>query len=726
MLLKSLTDASLETCKDFQSEEFSVDATVAMMVLRQKIYVRPAEAVVREVLSNARDANRENGKGTTPIEISLVQEDNPVFKVKDNGIGIGPERLKFFTSYGASTKRNSNNQTGGWGLGCKSPYAVSDQFTLETVWEDADGRKWAATYLFFINESNRSAFTVISQEEAPLNTATGTSVIVPIKRHEVMRYRELVQKVVKFWDHPCVKDSAFPVTNWSINRYAFNEMLGDNYCNGNDGLVLDGIAYPLDMDNFEDFPTSAKKVAERLTYFFNTGEIEVNPTREDVNYTSKITLDSIFKSAFSAKEKIKQKLLDDLKGEASAHPLFASYLLKKHPLYDLVGAEVATILNIKFSREDHVDAISTGRRDQERCHEDYFLFVRKANKSASIYPYGSGRNLSSDMQMSRRGMFSLKDFYNTKVKVVVQDVWGNQSNKYYRGALEGDVEAIVVIPTYGPKKDENGVEDPGNLEEVLIDVAKVELFKEAGFTLLSSYPKIDAPVSPHAPAQRAKRLEVNCLRDMRKKGCPASGSHVDKCHGGVFVVYYRGKGYTCDNRAELADCYKNEYNKVDPSDYPSRIPVWGVSPKALHLLDDKWITPHEYQETRKNRADKKEGYLLEIFNELPLISNISSKKALLILANRFGPSKLRKFLLEVLSAKGLLEAKGKSDRFNARGMYTTPADAEKKTKLFNDLQDTYPLLFAVSSHTYTPLRSRRNVSEVMLEEIIYYVRGKKK
>ena len=52
----------------------------------------------------------------------------------DYGLGISPDRMeKIFTTMGQSTKRDTNEMIGAFGLGSKSPWTYTDAFYLTTV-----------------------------------------------------------------------------------------------------------------------------------------------------------------------------------------------------------------------------------------------------------------------------------------------------------------------------------------------------------------------------------------------------------------------------------------------------------------------------------------------------------------------------------------------------------------------------------------------------------------
>lgn len=105
-----------------------VDDAQFMIMMSSTLYSNQKLAVVREVLCNAWDAHIESGLENKPIEISL---DSEKLVIKDFGKGIPTDKFGFiFGTYGGSTKKTDQKQTGGHGLGCKSPFAYTDHFEV--------------------------------------------------------------------------------------------------------------------------------------------------------------------------------------------------------------------------------------------------------------------------------------------------------------------------------------------------------------------------------------------------------------------------------------------------------------------------------------------------------------------------------------------------------------------------------------------------------------------
>ena len=140
MKLQKLKSDTTQTLNVSNKKEFTVDTSNQMIVsiLRDKLYSNKIAAVCREVASNSRDANREAGNVEVPVIINISNEglldEGMSISFKDSGVGISPSRIdNVFLKYGSSTKRDSNSQTGGFGIGAKTPFAYTNEFLISTI-----------------------------------------------------------------------------------------------------------------------------------------------------------------------------------------------------------------------------------------------------------------------------------------------------------------------------------------------------------------------------------------------------------------------------------------------------------------------------------------------------------------------------------------------------------------------------------------------------------------
>ena len=155
-------------------------------ILSSSLYKDQFLAVAREVLCNAWDAHIAAGCTDTPIEVTLTSSH---LIVRDFGHAIAHEDIgPIYGTYGNSTKKNDGTQTGGFGLGCKAPFAYTDHF------EVVSNHKGVRT---IYNMSRSSAQVGGMPGIMPLATLptneTGLSVSIGMKTNaDVARFRELI------------------------------------------------------------------------------------------------------------------------------------------------------------------------------------------------------------------------------------------------------------------------------------------------------------------------------------------------------------------------------------------------------------------------------------------------------------------------------------------------------------------------------------------------------
>lgn len=114
-----------------QENTFSIAQNAFMAeLLSRKLYTKPELAVVRELICNALDASLNR------VDVELPSALKPTFTVRDYGTGLSKEdMLCLYSTYGFSTKRSDNTQIGGFGVGSKSPFALTDTFTVSSVYQ---------------------------------------------------------------------------------------------------------------------------------------------------------------------------------------------------------------------------------------------------------------------------------------------------------------------------------------------------------------------------------------------------------------------------------------------------------------------------------------------------------------------------------------------------------------------------------------------------------------
>ncbi|MFP3645203.1 ATP-binding protein [Paraburkholderia sp. SIMBA_054] len=100
-----------------------------LMMLSTNLYSNQQLACIREVLCNAWDAHIESGMTHVPVKVTITAEGELV--IEDSGYGIPEDMFEaVYGTFGGSTKRTNKAVTGGFGLGCKSPWAYTESFRV--------------------------------------------------------------------------------------------------------------------------------------------------------------------------------------------------------------------------------------------------------------------------------------------------------------------------------------------------------------------------------------------------------------------------------------------------------------------------------------------------------------------------------------------------------------------------------------------------------------------
>lgn len=293
-----------------EEQFFSIkDQGMIFDILRNKMYSNPILAICREISCNARDAHREVGTPEVPIHIHLPNNLEQYYKIKDFGPGISPDRmLNIFIQYTASTKRNDNLQTGGFGLGAKTPFSYSDSFSIVT---NHNGTQY--NYGCAIDETKVGKMALLSK--SPTKEPNGTEIIIPVKPVDFRAFADWTEQATRHFEvKPVIKGGAIKWqeinkvlegSHWAISASAVWQRAAK--------LVIDGIEYPLELEALRKYADSKLVDAARgnLILYFGVGELSLSASRENV-YLDKPTQEKIRQRLDEVVAEIKQRVDDKI------------------------------------------------------------------------------------------------------------------------------------------------------------------------------------------------------------------------------------------------------------------------------------------------------------------------------------------------------------------------------------------------------------------------------
>lgn len=190
-----------------------IDKNAVNMVIDilSKLYNDPMCAAIREYVSNAYDANVEAG-ATKPVELTLpCTENNGLLMVKDYGRGLDYMGIvSIFANFGTSTKRDSDNLIGGFGIGSKSGLAVSNTINVSSVCNGTLNE-------FVLERTPDGIVTRFTRENEPCEQDSGTTVTVNCSPSYYSGIKYIVTNfipVIAGWS----KNDVY-VTNTSCNEF---------------------------------------------------------------------------------------------------------------------------------------------------------------------------------------------------------------------------------------------------------------------------------------------------------------------------------------------------------------------------------------------------------------------------------------------------------------------------------------------------------------------------
>jgi hypothetical protein len=191
----------------------SAAGTQGIIQILASIYKDPVKAIIREYTTNAVDAHVEVSKGNVPIQVKLPTEKDPVFMVRDFGRGLSTAgMMNVFKDIGVSTKTNSNELTGGMGIGSKSCFSLVNMIVISSITLQ-NGIKKKAIYSYYKNDDQDIMLDLLTEELTEENT--GLEIKIPVdptlsyefrtKATELFRFFKTTPKIVNLDLRPALE-----------------------------------------------------------------------------------------------------------------------------------------------------------------------------------------------------------------------------------------------------------------------------------------------------------------------------------------------------------------------------------------------------------------------------------------------------------------------------------------------------------------------------------------
>ena len=263
--------------------EFRIrNSAKAFNILSSGLYANKVRAIIREISCNAVDSHIAANNKNRPFDVHLPNQLEPWFSVRDYGIGLSHDQVtSIYTTYFESTKTNSNDYIGALGLGSKSPFSYTDNFTVTAV---KDGRR--GIYSAFINDSGVPSIALMFEEQT--TDEAGVEVKFSVNdSSDFYKFREEARTVYTFFE---LKPNVSGYAGFSIPGidYVTKDIIPNVHSVRNQNnmrAIMGNIAYPVDLPSPEqNLGDLSRLIRCGLELHFNIGELDFQASREGLSY----------------------------------------------------------------------------------------------------------------------------------------------------------------------------------------------------------------------------------------------------------------------------------------------------------------------------------------------------------------------------------------------------------------------------------------------------------
>lgn len=310
------------------------------------IYNDPETAVIREYIANAVDATRNGGE----VHVIAPTSEIPVFVVKDTGTGMSMDTVRnVYSSYFVSTKNQSSEDIGGWGIGAMSGMAIADQFSVTTTKDEVRVKMTVS------KEGLGMPKILIESVETIPGKENGTAISIPVQ--DVPRFNSKLNKFLFFMSERDITVDNLDVPQkyneigdsiYDVSRIAqkFLDVDGNSTdiymveipyyqqreqaLNRGIYLVMGGIYYEIPKDSIgANLDSNLSQALDFMANYITVIEakidsVSLSPNREGVQFTKKTRefFDSILAGVFETAIKNILDGIDDAEDYREAKKLY--------------------------------------------------------------------------------------------------------------------------------------------------------------------------------------------------------------------------------------------------------------------------------------------------------------------------------------------------------------------------------------------------------------------
>lgn len=360
----------------------------AFEILSSGLYSDKIKAIIRELSTNAEDSHV-GVKQSKPFDVHLPTFAEPWFAIRDYGSGISPKNIKsIYTTYFDSDKTDSNDFNGCLGLGSKSPFAYTDQFTVTSFYKNKK-----IIYTCYSDEKGLPNIAELSQEDT--SEHNGLEVKFTVDNKDCNSFAEKAVEVYKWFEN---KPKLNKNLNLNINflKKSGSWAIKDNNYSNYSSLIMGNVEYPLTTDAFttkvkNQFTSQELEIinSNSIVLWCNIGDVDFAASREKLQFTEK-TISSIKEQVSKVRDELIsniQKEIETAKNLWDARVKLSVFLSKQGILNSLIKGHVFNWKNEKVTNL----IVATNKEAQP---------IAKITLLERTYSYKTGKYYYSEKDMT--------------------------------------------------------------------------------------------------------------------------------------------------------------------------------------------------------------------------------------------------------------------------------------------------------------------------------------
>lgn len=264
-----------------KSKAFSITASPKVFkILSSDLYTNKIRAVVRELITNMIDAHALNGNPEKFI-IQVPGRLDPRFVCRDFGPGMSDFDIQgddnspgLYNSYFSSSKAESNDFIGGFGLGSKSPFSYTDTFSI-TSYHKGEIRGYVA----YMDGDGPQIKPTFVKEMGP-DDKTGIEIVVPVEEKDFRNFAYEVSYIMRPFKDLAIINGLDREIDYFPDFDDYYGVNPERYWPDRGGLyaIYGGIVYPIEGVIRDRNWLSIRNEVNYIK--FPMGSLDIAPSRE--------------------------------------------------------------------------------------------------------------------------------------------------------------------------------------------------------------------------------------------------------------------------------------------------------------------------------------------------------------------------------------------------------------------------------------------------------------